>query len=338
MTRLGRRLAAEIAEHGPIGVDRYMAECVAAYYAGRDPFGRGGDFTTAPEISQMFGEIIGLWMADLWDRAGRPRRVNLVELGPGRGTLMADLLRAARALPAFAEAIRVHFVETSPTLRAAQAERVPGATWHDDLEAVPQGAPLLVVANEFFDALPVRQEVRMDGEWRERQVGLAGDTLTFMPAGEIIRETSPARVDYAAALAARIAADGGAALVVDYGYESPAEGDSLQALAAHSATDPLTAPGEHDLTAHVDFEALVHTAESMGAACFGPIEQSELLRNLGIETRAHTLKANADRIKAREIDNALARLVGRSQKGMGSLFKAVAVTHRSLGVPPAFSA
>lgn len=336
MTRLGRRLAAEIAEHGPIGVDRYMAECVAAYYAGRDPFGRGGDFTTAPEISQMFGEIIGLWMADLWDRAGRPRRVNLVELGPGRGMLMADLLRAARALPAFAEAIRVHFVETSPTLRAAQAERVPGATWHDDLGAVPRGAPLLIVANEFFDALPVRQEVRMDGEWRERQVGLARDTLTFMPAGDAIRETSPARADYAAALAARIAADGGAALVVDYGYEGPAEGDSLQALAAHAAADPLAAPGEHDLTAHVDFAALAEAARDAGTRVSPLALQGPFLLALGIEARAERLSHGLDPEARHAIAGAMRRLT--LPQAMGSLFKVLVFTHKDWPEPAGFGA
>lgn len=336
MTPLGRRLAAEIAEHGPIGVDRYMAECVAAYYAGRDPFGRGGDFTTAPEISQMFGEIIGLWMADLWDRAGRPARVNLVELGPGRGTLMADLLRAARALPAFAEAIRVHFVETSPALRAAQAERVPGAAWHDDLAEVPQGAPLLIVANEFFDALPIRQEVRVDSEWRERCIGISADAFVFTPEGDAIRETAPARAAYAGALAARIAADGGAALLIDYGYEGPAEGDSLQALTAHAAADPLAAPGEHDLTAHVDFTALAEAARAAGVQVSPLALQGPFLLALGIEARAERLSRGLDPEARHAIAGAMRRLT--LPQAMGSLFKVLAFTHKGWPEPAGFGA
>lgn len=336
MTPLGRRLAAEIAEHGPIGVDRYMAECVAAYYAGRDPFGRGGDFTTAPEISQMFGEIIGLWMADLWDRAGRPARVNLVELGPGRGTLMADLLRAARALPAFAEAVRVHFVETSLALRAAQAERVPAAAWHDDLAEVPQGAPLFVVANEFFDALPIRQEVRVDSEWRERCIGISADAFVFTPEGDAIRETAPARAEYAGVLAARIAADGGAVLLIDYGYEGPAEGDSLQALAAHAAADPLAAPGEHDLTAHVDFAALAEAARAAGAQVSPLALQGPFLLALGIEARVERLSRGLDPEARHAIAGAMRRLT--LPQAMGSLFKVLAFTHTDWPEPAGFGA
>ncbi len=335
MTPLGQKLAAEIRASGPIGVDRYMAECVAAYYAARDPFGRGGDFTTAPEISQMFGEMIGLWMADLWDRAGRPPRVTLVELGPGRGTLMADLLRATRAVPAFAEAISVHFVETSPLLRAAQAERVPDAAWHDDLADVPRGAPLLVVANEFFDALPVTQEVQVDGRWEERRVCLSGDALAFTPAGDTIREASPARADYAAALAARIAEDSGAALLIDYGYEGPAEGDSLQALAAHAATDPLASPGEHDLTAHVDFTALAEAARP--AVHVSPLAlQGPFLITLGIEARAERLSRGIDPEARHAIASAMRRLT--LPQTMGSLFKVLAFTHKNWPEPAGFSA
>ncbi|MBB4631796.1 class I SAM-dependent methyltransferase [Sphingosinicella soli] len=335
MTPLGRKLAAEIAR-GPIGVDRYMAECVAAYYAGRDPFGRGGDFTTAPEISQMFGEIIGLWMADLWDRAGRPARVNLVELGPGRGTLMADLLRAARTLPAFADAIAVHFVETSPTLRAAQAQRIPTATWHDDLSGVPQGAPLLVIANEFFDALPIRQDVYFEGAWHERRIGLSADNFVYIPQAETIRETSPARARYATTLAARIAADGGAALLIDYGYEGPAEGDTLQALAAHTPTDPLAAPGEHDLTAHVDFTALAEAGRAAGTHVSPLTLQGPFLRALGIEARAERLSRGLDPEARHAIAGAMRRLT--LPQTMGSLFKVLAFTHKDWPEPSGFGA
>jgi NADH dehydrogenase [ubiquinone] 1 alpha subcomplex assembly factor 7 len=336
MTPLGRKLAAEIEERGPIGVDRYMAECVASYYAGRDPFGRGGDFTTAPEISQMFGEIIGLWMADLWDRAGRPARVNLVELGPGRGTLMADLLRAARALPAFAEAISVHFVETSPTLRAAQAERVPAATWHDDLADVPQGAPLLVIANEFFDALPIRQEVYFENAWQERRIGLSADYFVYTPKGDTIRETSPERAEYASSLATRIAAEGGAALLIDYGYEGPAEGDSLQALAAHAPADPLAAPGEHDLTAHVDFTPLAEAARKAGVHVSPLALQGAFLLALGIESRAERLSRGLDPDARHAIAGAMRRLT--LPQAMGSLFKVLAFTHQDWPEPAGFGA
>lgn len=336
MTPLGRKLAAEIARAGPIGVDRYMAACVEAYYAGRDPFGRGGDFTTAPEISQMFGEIIGLWMADLWDRAGRPPRVHLVELGPGRGTLMADLLRAARALPAFAEALTVHFVETSPALRGAQAARVPGAIWHDSLDTIPGGTPVLVVANEFFDALPVRQEVRVDGAWQARRVGLAGDALAFTPEGDAIRETSPARLDYAAALAARVATDGGAALIIDYGYEGPAEGDTLQALSRHAAADPLAAPGEHDLTAHVDFGALAAAARDAGARPAPIAVQGAFLHALGIEARAARLSHGLDPEARHAIAGAMRRLT--APQAMGGLFKVLAFAHPDWPEPAGFGA
>jgi len=348
---------------GPMPVAEFMQICLSdpqhGYYATRDPLGASGDFTTAPEVSQMFGELIGLWMAAVWKQMGAPENVRVIELGPGRGTLMKDALRAAKVMPDFLAAAVVHLVDISRPLRARQEATLASVTvpkfWHASLDEVPAG-PSIVIANEFFDALPVNQAVKQDGGWHTRVVRLdEHDLLEFGVAPEPIPQFErllPPRVrdakdgeifewrsDRAALeLARRIVRDKGAALVIDYGHAASDVGDTLQAVGGHAFAEPLSAPGTVDLTAHVDFEALVHTAESMGAACFGPIEQSELLRNLGIETRAHTLKANADRIKAREIDNALARLVGRSQKGMGSLFKAVAVTHRSLGVPPAFSA
>jgi SAM-dependent MidA family methyltransferase len=348
---------------GPMPVAEFMQICLSdpqhGYYATRDPLGASGDFTTAPEVSQMFGELIGLWMAAVWKQMGAPENVRVIELGPGRGTLMKDALRAAKVMPDFLAAAVVHLVDISGPLRARQEATLASVTvpkfWHASLDEVPAG-PSIVIANEFFDALPVNQAVKQDGGWHTRVVRLdEHDLLEFGVAPESIPQFErllPPRVrdakdgeifewrsDRAALeLARRIVRDKGAALVIDYGHAASDVGDTLQAVGGHAFAEPLSAPGTVDLTAHVDFEALVRTAESMGAACFGPIEQSELLRNLGIETRAHTLKANADRIKAREIDNALARLVGRSQKGMGSLFKAVAVTHRSLGVPPAFSA
>jgi SAM-dependent MidA family methyltransferase len=298
---LAERLARAITLGGPIPVAQFMAAANAHYYATRDPFGAGGDFTTAPEISQMFGELIGAWAADLWDRAGRPD-VAWVELGPGRGTLSADALRVmARA----GLTPPVHFVETSPVLRAAQTERVGDATWHDGIETLPADRALIVVANEFFDALPVRQLVRGADGWHERLVvcqdllflPIAGRAvpdaiipahLRDAPAGSVI-ETSPATVKLMQALAGRIAAQGGALLAVDYGYEGPALGDTLQAVRGHAFANPYDSPGEHDLTAHVDFGTLAAAARTAGCATHGPVQQGAFLTALGIDARARAL-------------------------------------------------
>jgi SAM-dependent MidA family methyltransferase len=341
---LPERLARAITLAGPIPVAQFMAAANANYYATRDPLGMGGDFTTAPEISQMFGELIGLWCADLWDRAGRPE-VAWVELGPGRGTLAADALRsmgkAGLAPP-------VHLVETSPVLRAAQAERVPGATWHDAVDTLPTDRPLIVVANEFFDALPIRQLVKRGEEWRERFVA-AQDTLFLpiagqpvptavipeelrdAPSGSII-ETCPAAVGIVRALAARIAAQGGALLVVDYGYEGPAIGDTLQAVRGHASANPFEDPGDQDLTAHIDFATLAAAAQGEGALAWGPVAQADFLVALGIDTRAATLARTAPD-RADEIAAARARLVG----DMGELFRALALTGLDWPQPAGFA-
>ena len=321
-----------------------MAAANGEYYATRDPLGAGGDFTTSPEISQMFGELIGLWCADLWDRAGRPD-VAWVELGPGRGTLAADALRAmakAGLVPA------VHFVETSPVLRAAQAERVAGATWHDGVATLPDDRPLIVVANEFFDALPIRQLVRTASGWSERLVAcqdtlflpIAGkpvpdtllpDTLVDAAPGSII-ETSPASVGVMRDLAARIVAQGGAMLAIDYGYEGPAIGDTLQAMRAHRFVNPFEAPGEHDLTAHVDFATLLAAATVSGARGYGPVDQRAVLERLGIAARAAALAAAApDRAGSIAADRE--RLV----ETMGSLFKAIAIAAPGWPEPEGFA-
>ncbi len=331
------RLARAITLAGPISLAQYMAAANAHYYATRDPL--GSDFTTAPEISQMFGELIGAWLADLWDRAGRPG-VAYVELGPGRGTLAVDALRVmARA----GLTPPVHLVETSPTLRAAQAARLPGAIWHDDPTTLPTDAPLLIVANEFFDALPIRQLVRGAAGWHERLVACQ-DTL-FLPIagrqvpdsilppglrdaapGSVI-ETSPASVSIMRDLAARIVRQGGAMLTIDYGYEGPAIGDTLQAVRAGRFANPFEQPGEHDLTAHVDFATLAAAAQAQGAQAAGPIDQGALLTSLGIDARAAALGAgvSADRN----------RLVSPDQ--MGQLFKAIAVTAPHWPQPAGFS-
>ena len=330
-------------------MSQFMGAANAHYYATRDPFGAAGDFTTAPEISQMFGELIGLWCADLWDRAGRPD-IAWVELGPGRGTLAADALRAmakAGLTPP------VHFVETSPTLRAAQAERAPAATWHDAVATLPTDRPLLIVANEFFDALPIRQLVRGapqggTGGWRERLVAcqdtlflpIAGPAvpdavipvpLRDAPAGAVL-EVSPAAVALTRALARRLVAQGGALLVIDYGHEGPALGDTFQAVRAHARANPYEAPGEHDLTAHVDFTTLAAAAQVEGATVFGPVDQAEWLVRLGIDARAAAL-GRATPAQAEAIAAARMRLVN----DMGALFKALAITAPGWPEPAAFN-
>ncbi len=330
-----------IAESGPISVADYMAAANAHYYATRDPFGAAGDFTTAPEISQMFGELIGLWLADLWQRAGSPPAAHYVELGPGRGTLAEDALRAMRAA-----GLRppVELVETSPVLRAAQAARLPAARWHDDLATLPTDGPLLVVANEFFDALPIRQLVKAEAGWLERRIGYAdgrfvpadGPALPHpfdAPLGSVI-ESSPASTAIVQDLAVRIAAQGGAALIVDYGHVRTGTGDTLQAVSRHGYADPWQAPGERDLTAHVDFEALAAAAGREGVTVWGPRTQGEWLAAMGIELRAASL-AKAAPERAEEIAAARRRLADPDQ--MGSLFKAMALTAPGWPEPAGFA-
>jgi SAM-dependent MidA family methyltransferase len=321
-TPLEARLRARIAAQGPISVADYMAEANGHYYATRDPFGVEGDFTTAPEISQMFGELIGIWLADLWQRAGEPEAARYVELGPGRGTLAEDALRAMRGAGL---APPVELVETSLVLRAAQAERVP-ARWHDDLATIPESGPLLVVANEFFDALPVRQ---YQGS-RELRVGYDG---RFVRDGAVETETSPASLAIVADLARRLAAQGGAALIVDYGHDRPGTGDTLQAVSAHAFADPFEAPGERDLTAHVDFHALAAAARAAGVRVFGPAAQGVWLGAMGIKLRAASL-AKAAPERGPEIAAARARLTGADQ--MGRLFKAMALVAPNWPQPAGF--
>ena len=350
-TPLLRELGALIAAEGPITVERYMALClghpVHGYYRTRDPLGASGDFTTAPEISQMFGELIGLWAAAVWDGMGRPSPVRLVELGPGRGTLMRDALRAvAAAAPAFRAALDLHLVETSPPLRAAQAEalRAAGPAWHDDVDAV-RGGPAIVLANEFFDALPARQLVRDRGAWRERLVGLDGDRLVFGLAAEPDRTVTAAApegsvltlgraaAEVAGAIAARLAHDGGALLAIDYGHDRPGLGDTLQAVAAHRFADPLEAPGEADLTVHVDFSALARAVRAAGAVPQGPVSQGDFLRALGLDQRAARLTRDAPPERVAAVEAARARLVAEGPRGMGRLFKVLGAASPGLALP-----
>jgi NADH dehydrogenase [ubiquinone] 1 alpha subcomplex assembly factor 7 len=336
----------------PERLDRFMARAVAAYYAGsRDPFGQGGDFTTAPEISQAFGECLGLWAAVAWETMGRPDPVLLVELGPGRGTLMADALRAAADVAApFRAALRVHLVEASPPLREAQRARLGQAVaaWHDDVARVPPG-PAIVLANEFFDALPIRQFVRRGAEWRERFV--VDGAFVERPAAEdtpplpaeapegAVQEVSEAGRALAAALGARVAAQGGAALVLDYGPAAGGFGDSLQALRRHEAADPLAEPGSADLTAHVDFAALADAARAAGAATHGPLPQGLFLQRLGLMRRAAMLAraaqlAGKGPAQAGLILSGAERLVAPER--MGRLFKALSLCDPALPPPPGF--
>jgi SAM-dependent MidA family methyltransferase len=342
---LPERLARAITLGGPIPVAQFMAAANAHYYATRDPLGAGGDFVTAPEISQMFGELLGAWCADLWVRAGKPE-IRFVELGPGRGTLAADALRAmARA------GLRphVHFVETSPVLRDAQAKAVPGAHFHDDVTSLPDDGPLLIVANEFFDALPVYQLVKAGDGWRERRVAcqdvlflpVAGklvpdsvipERLRDAPQGSII-ESSPESVAIARALAGRLVEEGGAALIVDYGYEGPALGETLQAVKDHRYANPFEAPGEHDLTAHVDFSALAGIAALAGARIHGPVSQGDFLSQLGLAERAAML-ARANPEQGEKLAEAHRRLTSPAE--MGSLFRAMAIVPAGWPDPAGF--
>jgi NADH dehydrogenase [ubiquinone] 1 alpha subcomplex assembly factor 7 len=324
---LGAALAARIAADGPLRLDAWMAACNAHYYARRDPLGQ--DFTTAPEISQMFGELIGGWIGDLWVRAGRPR-ARLVELGPGRGTLLADARRVLARLPGFDDAVSLALVETSPVLRAAQAERLTAA-WFDRVKDVPDDAPLIVVANEFFDALPVRQ---FDGAGGERGVGPGFAPVTMAAPGRPAGEVNEAAAAIVAQLAARFAAHGGALLVVDYGYAGPAALDSLQALRHHAVADPFAHPGESDLTTHVDFTALARAAA--GLRVDGPVAQGVWLARLGIEARAAQLRDRATPAEAARIAAALVRLTAPAQ--MGNLFKVMAISAPAWPQPAGFAA
>ena len=290
-----------------------MEACNGYYYATRDPLGAAGDFTTAPEISQMFGELVGAALADVWARAGRPA-ASYVELGPGRGTLASDALRALRSAGLQPQ---VHLVETSPALRQAQAALLPDARWHDDIGDLPTDRALLVVANEFLDALPVRQHVG----GAERRVVLTPAGLAFERDGEIT-ETSPARDAAVQALGRRLVHQGGTALLIDYGHERTAPGDTLQAVKSHRFATVLDQPGEQDITSHVDFRRLAEVARRAGAAVAGPVEQGPWLERLGIMVRARML-ANAAPARAAEIEAARARLCRPDQ--MGSLFKVLAI-------------
>ncbi len=324
MTPLERALRDRIRDEGPIGVEAFMEACNSYYYATRDPLGAAGDFTTAPEISQMFGEMVGACLADSWRRAGSQKDAIYAELGPGRGTLASDALRVLHSAGFAGE---VHFVETSPILRAVQKEAVPNAQWHGSVTELP-AMPLLLVANEFLDALPVKQHVG----GMERRIGIAGGGLAFDRDGEIT-ESSPARDEAVAAIALCLAAKGGVALVIDYGHERRSAGDTLQAVRGHAFSPVLDNPGEQDLTAHVDFDAVGRAATDAGAFITPVVTQCEWLIRLGIVARARAL-SNANPERAEDIERSLHRLIATDQ--MGGLFKAIALHSKEWPVPAGF--
>jgi SAM-dependent MidA family methyltransferase len=345
------RLKQQIAAGGPLTVAQYMTACLHdpqdGYYATRPALGEGGDFVTAPLVSQMFGELLGLWAAEVWTRLGRPDRVLLVEAGPGDGALMADALRAARHAPGFLEAVKLVLVETSPPLIAAQRARLVGAAvapaWASSLGELPDGAPVILLSNELLDCLPARQFVRTERGWAERMVGLdaAGELafgLTASPAGVALPEAevgalvevSPAQEAFGAELGRLIARQGGAALLIDYGRAEPGPGDTLQALKAHRKVGPLETPGEADLTVHADFPAVAAAARRAGAETAPILTQGELLGRLGIYERAEALRrARPDRTEI--LERQLARLTAPDQ--MGTLFKVLAVHAHGLTAP-----
>jgi len=360
VNELARLLAQRIRTAGPLTVAEFIQEALLhprlGYYMTRDPLGARGDFITAPEVSQVFGELVGLWCADIWDKMGRPERVVLAELGPGRGTLMADALRALKAAPDFGQAVSLNLVEASPVLRHQQAALLAAAhpSWHESIAGLPEGK-LILIANEFLDALPIRQLVRGERHWHERMVTLSADqkSLVFAldpapsPAAALLppqvaaaqagslAEIRPAATALGAALGKRLAEQGGAALFVDYGYCPSACGDTLQALSRHRRHEVLENPGEADLTAHVDFAAFAAAARQGGARAWGPMPQGGFLAALGLAERAAALFARATPAQLPAIESGCRRLIDPQE--MGTLFKALALTEPDLPAPAGFA-
>ncbi|MEG6510177.1 SAM-dependent methyltransferase [Methyloligella sp. 2.7D] len=361
---LAARLKARIAREGPLTVEAYMEACLAdaaaGYYTSGQPIGEDGDFITAPEISQIFGELIGVWAIAIWQSFGAPKQITVAEIGPGRGALMADCLRIWRQFPPFREAVSVVLVETSPTLRQMQSALVSDyaneepaipLAWAESVDALP-GGPLILIGNEFLDALPIRQFVRRGEAWRERMVGLDGDRFAFAEAQDdaeadealrrfaqlaskgTVAETRPAIAPLIETLAARAAAAPLAALFVDYGADTPALNDTLQAVRRHAYADPLAEPGKADLTAHVDFDALKRQAAQKGLSAYGPMPQGELLLKLGLAARQEQLMQSATPDQRAMLASGANRLIDPQQ--MGILFKALALLSPGLPAPPPF--
>ena len=362
LTAMSEHLAGRISAEGPITVAEFMAEAlyhpVHGYYMTRDPFGSAGDFTTSPEISQMFGELVGAWCSERWQAMGRPGSIHLLELGPGRGTMMCDVLRAASTQPEFVSAVSIHFVEISPVLRERQRATLANSVipvdamhWHVGFDALPSG-PLLVIANEFLDALPIQQFERTAEGWCERQITKDGAGFRFLlssplPSSEAvvprnidessefgaIFETRPDAIRIARLIAEHISQNGGAAIFIDYGHEASSVGDTLQAVRGHAKCDPLSKPGSADLTAHVDFDAIGQATSDL-VDVHGPVTQGDFLRRLGIDLRAEILAHNTTKRVTNDIAAAYHRLVDNDQ--MGSLFKVMALTNRDIEAPPGF--
>ena len=354
---LNRYLGDLIGWSGPISIARYMAEALGhseyGYYMRQDPLGADGDFITAPEISQLFGEMIGLWLVQAWQDMGAPSGVAVVELGPGRGTLMADALRAAAVVPAFADSVSIHLVETSPVLKQKQAESLVGreVTWRETASTLPH-RPMLLVANEFFDALPIRQFQRMRDGWHERLVDAApngtGFRLVLGPASdgssvpaalrdaplESVAEVCAPGLAVMAEIAGRLAASGGAALIIDYGQTAPRVGETLQAVRRHKTSDVFRDPGNADLCAYVDFFALAQAAREQHAIPHGPVTQGQFLTRLGVQVRAQRLQESATAAEGQDLRAELERLTDPAQ--MGFLSKVLAVTGPGSRVPAGF--
>jgi NADH dehydrogenase [ubiquinone] 1 alpha subcomplex assembly factor 7 len=357
---LEARLKHRIARDGPISVQDYNASCLAdrsqGYYRTRQPIGRDGDFITAPEISQMFGELIGAWAAAVWQAMGAPPRLIVAELGPGRGTLMQDALRVFQAVPGLAGGLEVALIETSPVLRQTQRETLRGSpaplAWFERIGDVPRG-PLILIANEFIDALPIRQLLSAGGRWHERSVTVGADGAFAFCAGKpvpgeslptylrgidaedgAIAETRPAAGELVVALAERSQHAPLGALIADYGYDASGVGDTLQAVSRHQFADPLAAPGQADLTAHVDFAALTHEAAASGLAAYGPMPQGQFLLKLGLAARCERLARNATDKQKAALHAGAARLADPRQ--MGALFKVLVLQSSGLAPPPPF--